>query len=118
MTRALSNDLRDRVVAAFRAEGRCRSVAARFGVGVSSVVKWAQREAETGSAASGKTGGHRKRVLAAHHDWLMARMARAPEFTLHSRQAELAGIGAAVSHDTIWRYLRAAGFSFKKHRAG
>ena len=34
MTRALSNDLRERVVAAFRAEGGCRSVALRFGVGV------------------------------------------------------------------------------------
>ena len=118
MARALSNDLRGRVVAAFRAEGGCRSVALRFGVGVSSVVKWAQREAETGSVAPGQIGGHRKPVLAAHHDWLMARVGRGPEFTLHALQAELAGIGVPVSFDTIWRYLRAAGFSFKKNRAG
>ena len=83
-----------------------------------SVVKWAQRAAETGSAAPGQTGGHRKPVLAAQHDGLMARVARGPEFTLHALQAELAGIGVPVSFDTIWRYLRAAGFSFKKNSAG
>ena len=43
MTRALSNDLRERVVAAVGVCESCRSVAARFGVSVSSVVKWSQR---------------------------------------------------------------------------
>ena len=48
MTQALLNNLRERVLAAFRAERRCRSVAARFGLGVSSVVKWAKREPRPG----------------------------------------------------------------------
>ena len=66
MVRALSNDLRERVVAAVGAGGSCRSVAARFGVAVSSVVKWAQRQRATGSVAPGRMGGHRKRVLEPH----------------------------------------------------
>ncbi|MGE0751520.1 MAG: IS630 family transposase, partial [Variibacter sp.] len=37
MARPLSNDLRKRVVAAVVAGGSCRTVAARFGVAVSSV---------------------------------------------------------------------------------
>lgn len=49
MTRALSNDLRERVVAAVLAGENCRSVAARFGVSVSSVVKWSQRYRATGN---------------------------------------------------------------------
>ena len=54
MTRPLSNDLRERVVAAMVSGESCRSVAARFGVAVSSVVKWSQRYRATGSVAPGK----------------------------------------------------------------
>ena len=43
MTAPLSNDLRERVVTAVLSGESCRSVAARFGVAVSSVVKWSQR---------------------------------------------------------------------------
>jgi transposase len=70
MARPLSNDLRERVVAAVVAGGSCRSVAARFGVAVSSVVKWSQRYRATGSAAPGKMGGHRKRVLEPHRAFI------------------------------------------------
>ncbi len=61
MTRALSNDLRKRVVEAVGSGESCRAVASRFGVAVSSVVKWSQRYRATGSVAPGKMGGHRKR---------------------------------------------------------
>lgn len=40
MIRPYSNDLRERVVSAVRAGESCWAVAARFGVAVSSVVKW------------------------------------------------------------------------------
>ena len=63
MSRPLSNDLRERVVAAVQGGERCRSAAARFGVAVSSVVKWCQRYRATGSVRPGKMGGHRKPVL-------------------------------------------------------
>jgi transposase len=55
MVRSLSNDLR-------KLES-CRAAAARFGVAVSSVVKWSQRYRATGSVKPGKMGGHRKPVL-------------------------------------------------------
>jgi transposase len=51
MTRPLSNDLRERVVAAVAGGESCRSVAERFEVAVSSVVKWSQRYRATGSFA-------------------------------------------------------------------
>lgn len=56
MARPLSMDRRERVVAAALAGESCRSVAARFDVAVSSVVKWSQRHCATGSAALGKMG--------------------------------------------------------------
>ena len=57
MTRPLSNDLRERVVAAVLAGASCRKAAARFDVAVSSVVKLSQRYRATGSVAPGKMGG-------------------------------------------------------------
>lgn len=56
MVRPISNDLRKRAVSAVAKGESCRSVAARFGVAVSSVVKWSQRYRTTGSVAPGKMG--------------------------------------------------------------
>ena len=52
--RPLSNDLRERVVAAVGAGDSCRSVAARFGIVASTVVKWSQPYRATGSVTPGK----------------------------------------------------------------
>ena len=78
MARPCSNDLRERVVGAMRAGESCRSVGARFSVAPSSVVKWTQRAARTGSVLPGKIGGHRKPVLEPHRGWLLGQFAAAP----------------------------------------
>lgn len=83
MTRALSNDLRERVALATLAGESCRSVAAQFGVAVSSVVKWVQRHRETGSVAPGKMGGHRKRVLEAHRAFIIERIEQTSHLILY-----------------------------------
>ncbi|MGH9807003.1 MAG: helix-turn-helix domain-containing protein, partial [Terriglobia bacterium] len=57
MVRPLSNDLRKRVVAAVAKGESSRAVASRFGVAVSSVVKWSQRYRATGSVKPGQMGG-------------------------------------------------------------
>jgi transposase len=57
MSRPLSTGLRDRVVARVAAGETVRSVAAVFGVSVSSVVKWSQRWRATGSASPNPMGG-------------------------------------------------------------
>ena len=115
MTRPLSNDLRERVVAAVMAGENCRSVAARFGVAVSSTVKWSQRYRATGSVAPGKMGGHRKRVLEPHRAFIVERINQTPHLTLHGLRAELAGRGVIVSHNAIWVFLRREGLRFKKN---
>ena len=102
MVRPLSNDLRERVVAAVVGGESCRAVAARFGVAVSSVVKWSQRQRTTGSVAPGKMGGHRKPVLT-------------PHLTLHALKDELAARGVKVSHNAVWLFLRREGLRFKKN---
>ncbi|OCO99653.1 transposase [Ensifer sp. LC13] len=115
MTRALSNDLRERVVAAVLAGETCRSVAARFGVSVASVVKWSQRYRATGSVAPGKMGGHRKRILEPHRAFITERLTQNPQLSLHGLKAELAGRGVTVSHNAVWQFIRREGLRFKKN---
>jgi putative transposase len=115
MTRPLSNDLRERVVAAVGAGESCRSVAARFGVGVSSVVKWSQRYRATGSVAPGKVGGHRKRLLEPYRAFIVERLGQTPHLTLHGLKDELAALGVSVSHNAVWVFLQREGLRFKKN---
>ncbi len=115
MTRRLSNDLRERVVAAVLSGETCRSAAARFGVAVSTVVKWSQRYRATGSVAPGKVGGHRKPILTPHRAFIVERIAQTPHLTLHGLKRELAARGVKVSHNAVWLFLRREGLRFKKN---
>ena len=115
MVRPLSNDLRERAVAAVEAGESCHAVAARFAVAVSSVVKWCQRYRETGSVAPGKMGGHRKPVLEPHRAFIQERISQTPHLTLHKLKDELAARGISVSHNAVWMFLRREGLRFKKN---
>jgi len=115
MVRPYSNDLRERVVSAVMAGESCRAVATRFGVAVSSVVKWWQRYRRTGSVAPDKMGGHRRRVLEPHRDFIVERINQEPHLTLHRLRDELASRGVRVSHNTVWLFLRREGLRFKKN---
>jgi transposase len=115
MARPLSNDLRERVVAAVCGGESCRTVASRFGVAVSSVVKWSQRYRATGSVTPGKMGGHRKRMLEPHRAFILEQLGRTPHLTLHALKDELAARGVKVSHNAVWLFLRREGLRFKKN---
>ena len=115
MTAPLSNDLRERVVAAVLNGESSRVVAARFRVAVSSVVKWSQRYRATGSVRPGKMGGHRRRILEPHRGFIVERLNQNPHLTLHGLKVELASRGIVVSHNTIWEFIRSEGLRFKKN---
>ncbi len=117
MSRPLSNDLRERVVAAVTRGESCRAVATRFGVAVSSVVKWSQRQRATGSVAPGKIGGYRKPVLEPHRVFIKERISQTPHLTLHKLKDELAARGVKVSHNAVWMFLQREGLRFKKNAA-
>jgi transposase len=77
-------------------------------------VKWSQRFRATGSAAAGKIGGYRPRVLIGEHaDSLRERIAQG-DFTLRGLVAELAGRGLKVDYRTVWTFVHGEGLSFKK----
>ena len=118
MARALSLDLRERAVSAVLAGESCRSVAARYAVSPSSVIRWAERQRETGSVAARPMGGVRRAALAGQRDWLLARIRDKPDLTLAVLAAELRDRGVVVAISVVWRFFRAAGISFKKKPAG
>ena len=101
-------------MAAVESGESCRAVAARFAVAVSSVVKWHQRYRRTGSVAPGKMGGHRRRLLEPHRDFIVERLRQVPHLTLHRLKDELAAHGVTISHNAIWQFLRREGLRFKK----
>jgi len=116
MTRAYSLDLRERVVSRVASGEPVRSVAALFDISVSCVVKWSLRYRATGSVAPGKIGGHKRVILSAHRDWILARIEE-PNLTLRGLKAELAERGVSVSYGALWNFVHAHGKSFKKNRA-
>jgi transposase len=116
MAKPCSLDLRERVVAAVEVEGMSRNqAAARFGVAVSSAIKWVARFRATGSAGPGQMGGHKpKRLRGEHAEWLIARC-RARDFTISQLVAELKDErGLKVDRHSVWAFLHAQGLSFKK----
>jgi transposase len=117
MVRPYSLDLRTRVVARAEAGHSVREVAETFGVSPSSVVKWSQRYRATGSAAPKAMGSRLKRLLLAQRDWLLQRIAEAPDITLRELVAELHDRKVKASYGSLWRLLDDEGISFKKKPA-
>lgn len=114
MVRPYSNDLRERVVRSVLAGDSCEAAADRFGVSKSSAIKWTRLYRRTGSVTPGKMGGHRKPVLAPHREFIRERLHQTPHLSAVRLRDELAERGVEVSHDTVWRFVRSEGFSFKK----
>jgi putative transposase len=117
MARPYSLDLRERVVALVMEGMTCREVAELNGIAPSTVVKWSGRQRQTGSPAAKAMGGKRPYLLEEWRAWLLARLAAKPDLTLHALLEELVDQNVIVSCDTLWRFLRREGISFKKNRA-
>ena len=117
MTRPYSMDLRDRVVRAVEVEGLSRrAAAARFGLGVSTAIKWLQRVRATGSARPGQMGGHKPRkIFGEHRVWLLARCGER-DFTLRGLVAELGERGLKVDYRSVWEFVHAEALTYKKRR--
>ena len=118
MGKPYSMDLRERVVGAVEHDGVSRrEAAARFGVGISTAIRWVQRLRERGTVEAGKMGGHRPKKIVAggQRDWLIERC-RGADFTLRGLVAELAGRGLQVDYRSVWEFVHAEKLTHKKRR--
>lgn len=118
MGRALSVDLRERVVAAYkRGEGTQVEIAQRFGIGEASVRRWVRRDRETGNVAPKTDFRHGPAPKIE-----MANLAVLEELLGSNKDAtnaELAELmeertGIAVSDSTISRSIAILGWTRKK----
>jgi transposase len=118
MTRPLSNDLRRRVVSAVDDGMSRRAAAERFGVAVSSAIKWVQAWRQTGSYHPRPQGGdNRSRRIEAHGKEILALVEATPDMTLAEISGHLeAAHGLRVSQSTVWRFFKRRGITFKKNR--
>jgi putative transposase len=117
MARPYSLDLRERVVRAVETEGLSRhKAAARFGLGVTTVITWVRRLRETGSVTPGQMGGHKPRKISGEHRlWLVARC-RERDFTLRGLVTELGERGLKVDYRSVWEFVHAEQLTYKKRR--
>ena len=118
MARALSEDLRIRVIEAVAGGASRRQAAARFGVGVSSAVRWVDRWRKTGETGARKQGGDRRSRLKAHREVVLGLIDERPDLTIEEVRSALGGRGILASYGAVWRFFAAEGISFKKNRSG
>ena len=106
MSKALSVDLRERVVAAIAAGSSCRTAAVRFGVSAASAVRWTALVQEAGSVAPGPLGGDRRSAQTEAHAALILRLIdQKSDMTLKEIQAEVAKAGVSAGIGTLRRFF-------------
>mgnify|MGYP001544592745 CR=1 FL=1 len=115
MARTLSQDLRDRVVAAIDDGMSCRAAAAHFGVSASSAIRWRQLAMRHGRAVAKPRGGDRHSgKIEAHGDFIKELISEQGDLTLVEVQARLAERGAPVGIGTVHRFFVRHGITRKK----
>jgi putative transposase len=116
MAKPYSIDLRDRVVGSVvRDELSCGAAARRFGVALSTAIKWVQRYRQTGSVAPGQMGGHKPKSIAGDDRAFLLDRIKGGDFTLRGLVRDLAARGLTVDYRTVWNFVHAAKLSYKKN---
>jgi transposase len=115
MGRALSVDLRERVIAAIDGGLSCRAAAARFGVSAASAIRWRQLSLRTGKVAPARPGGDsRSKQIEAHHGFIRSLIETNSDLTLDEIRDALAARGASVSVASVWRFFDRHNITRKK----
>ncbi|RWB93239.1 MULTISPECIES: helix-turn-helix domain-containing protein, partial [unclassified Mesorhizobium] len=106
MGRALSGDLRSRVLKASDEGMSARQAAARFGVGVSSAIRWIAR-AKIGELAPRPQGRRRASSLDAHEAFIVGLIEERKDITLNEMVERLvAEQSVRISRSALSAWLR------------
>jgi transposase len=114
MARALSDDLRSRVLDASAGGMSARSAAARFGIGISTAIAWIAnaRQGRLTPARQGRRGGSR---LDVHEAFIVGMIETSKDITLDEMVARLGDerqVQIGRSALDVWLHKR--GWTFKK----
>ena len=118
MQNRLSEDLRQKIVAAVVERGMSNSEAARlFNVSLSSVKRYVGMARQGNSLVPRKRPGRTPKVDQITEKLLNEDMKEQPETTISERRHFLEKImGKSLSYSTVWRVLKRLGWSRKKDR--
>lgn len=115
MTRALSVDLRQRVVAAIDGGLSCRQAAERFGVSAASAIRWRSRLKEVGDIVPKRQGGDRKsQRIEAHAQLILDAVTAKPDITLAELRELLTRHGISAGIASLWRFFQRRKITLKK----
>ena len=115
--KALSIDLRVRVLAAVAAGATHREVGERFGVSAASVSRWRHLEREQGDARPKALGGDRRSGrIEAHGQVVMAELGPEKDASIEEIRRSLAEQGLAFGFATIQRFFKRHATTRKKDR--
>ncbi|WLA40841.1 IS630 family transposase [Bradyrhizobium elkanii] len=118
MTRALSVDLRQRVVAAIDGGLSCRQAAERFGVSAASAIRWRSRLKEVGDIVPKRQGGDRKsQRIEAHSQLILDAVTAKPDITLAELRELLKRRGISAGIASLWRFFQRRKITLKKKTA-
>ena len=114
MARALSDDLRVRVLKASTEGLPARQAAARFGVGISTAIRWIAR-ARQGERTARPQGRRRGSSLDAHEAFIAGLIEERRDITLNEMAVRLLAERAISIHrSALSAWLRGRGWTFKK----
>ena len=115
MSKALSVDLRVRVLAAVAGGLTHRQAGERFGVSAASVSRWRKREREQGDARPRALGGDRRSGrIEAHGAAIFAVLDETKDITLEELRRQLAEKGLVFGDGTVRRFLQRHKITRKK----
>lgn len=116
MAHALSIDLRRRVVDAVETGMSRRAAARRFGVGVSSAIRWVTQARDLGHLTPGQRGGNRRsHRIDAHKTFILDLVEAEPDLTLAEIAARLdEAFGYRPLPSVVCRFFKRHGITRKK----
>lgn len=117
MSKALSVDLRIRVLAAVEAGATHREAGERFGVSAASVSRWRARQREQGDPRPRALGGDRRSArIEAHAATILSLVGETPDITIEELRRSLAARGPVFGFGTIQRFFARHAITRKKRR--
>jgi len=115
MSKALSLDLRTRVLAAVADGASHRHVAARFGVSAASASRWRALARVQGDARPAPLGGDRRSGrVEAQADLILHLLSEPPDATIEELRATLTDHGQRFGCGTLRRFFQRRGITRKK----
>lgn len=119
MARALSEDLRGRVIDAVEGGMSRRAAAERFGIGAATAVRWVSECRRTGVRVARRQGGdNRSQRIETYRDAIFEAVRKQPDLTqVELSEWLMSKFGEAFAPSTVWRFFDRHGLTFKKNGA-